>query len=85
MHSTTKRIAAALFLAASAASLATPALADGATEGVPSPDAISAKSAPPPAVPTAGDSSDADEGIDPAKVLKTGTISSEGSPISFLG
>ncbi|MFD7291996.1 hypothetical protein ACFV9W_01820 [Streptomyces sp. NPDC059897] len=87
MHTTTKRLAAALFLAASAASLATPAVAGDAADGglgMASPDAIPAEeSLTAPA--SADNASDADPGLDPAKILTTGTISSQGAPTDFLG
>lgn len=85
MH-TTKRIAAALFLAASAASLATPAMAADVADGglgLASPDAPSAESLTAPAA--ADNASDVDPGLDPGKILTTGTITSQGAPTDFLG
>ena len=85
MH-TTKRIATALLLAASAASLATPAMAGDVTDGglgMMSPDAIPAQSSTDPAA--ADNASDADPGLDPEKILTTGTISSQGPPTELLG
>ncbi|MGW2341272.1 hypothetical protein [Streptomyces sp. NPDC001661] len=90
-----KRIAAALFMAASAATLATPAMADDGPDfsasvvapGVTYPEPLSMHATDASTAATAADGpfSDPDVGYDPGSITTTGTITSTSMPITFSG